>query len=237
MMVDCVERTFDVRGMDLSKNIIIYPYGEIGMQLEKLMKDFFDVTPAYIIDNKKSVSDERIKNLDYLKELNPKKYVVILATTNFDIYDELYLSVPEEYTVIELDEHRQKLHETRKETIRKNIQINEENTKRRKKEYIPFNTENMVVYTTIFGDYDSLSEPRILDSGVKYICFTDQDIKSDTWEIRRVVLPKGVTPRELTKKYKMLPHLFLEKYDTSIWIDANRTSIRKSLAQLAIKTK
>jgi hypothetical protein len=40
-----------------------------------------------------------------------------------------------------------------------------------------------VAYTVIQGNYDTLKNPFI-SKGWRYVCFTDQPIKSDIWEIR-----------------------------------------------------
>lgn len=40
-----------------------------------------------------------------------------------------------------------------------------------------------VCYTAIFGDYDDLKEPLIVTPGWRYVCFTDQDLKSQVWNI------------------------------------------------------
>ena len=40
-----------------------------------------------------------------------------------------------------------------------------------------------VCYTVLFGDYEELKEPTIISDGWRYVCFTDQPLKSDVWEI------------------------------------------------------
>lgn len=78
-----------------------------------------------------------------------------------------------------------------------------------------------VVYTAITGDYDELLTPKYVNDDWDYICFTDNDnIKSDFWEIRimeHLDLDKGKKAR----KYKVLPHIYLPKYNYSLWIDGN----------------
>ena len=77
-----------------------------------------------------------------------------------------------------------------------------------------------VIYTAIFGNYDELPEPLSLPKGWDFICFTDSDIKSDTWQIKKVSSLYKDTTRT-ARKYKILPHRFLQDYDRSIWIDGN----------------
>src|SRR5690606_40727874 len=43
--------------------------------------------------------------------------------------------------------------------------------------------EMLVVYTTVIGDTKPLHDPQI-PSHSRFVCFTDQDITSTTWEIR-----------------------------------------------------
>ncbi|OUU79371.1 MAG: hypothetical protein CBC38_04925 [Gammaproteobacteria bacterium TMED78] len=79
-----------------------------------------------------------------------------------------------------------------------------------------------VIYTTIFGGYDNLVEPHYKPEGWDFICFTDVDLKSDTWKI--VKKPLVYTDNTRTaKRFKVLPHEYLDKYDYSIFIDGNMT--------------
>ena len=78
----------------------------------------------------------------------------------------------------------------------------------------------IVVYTSIFGGYDKLHENQYKMDGVDYLCFTDSDIKSDTWDIIKSI-PIYNDPNRNAKKYKVLPHRYLSEYDYSIWIDGN----------------
>ena len=77
-----------------------------------------------------------------------------------------------------------------------------------------------VIYTAIFGNYDSLPEPDDMPSGFDFICFTDTDIKSNVWDVRKV-LPIYEDSTRNARKYKILPHRFLPEYDLSIWVDGN----------------
>ena len=60
----------------------------------------------------------------------------------------------------------------------------------------------------------------VFDKNIKYICFTDDmSLRSDTWEIRYVDREFS-DPIIESRKYKMLPHLFVDtKY--SLYVDAN----------------
>lgn len=91
-----------------------------------------------------------------------------------------------------------------------------------------------IVYTALFGDYDDLIDPKENYEGCDFICFTDQKhLTSDIWEIRLIEeydLPSNM----MNRKYKILPHLFLSKYEWSMYVDANIKIINNPL-DLAIK--
>ena len=80
----------------------------------------------------------------------------------------------------------------------------------------------IVVYTCISGSYDSLKDVVKKESDIDYICFTNQDIESETWEIKKI--PEYLESLEQTKIarcVKILPHLFLPEYEISVWVDGN----------------
>lgn len=79
---------------------------------------------------------------------------------------------------------------------------------------------NIVVYTAIFGDYDVLMDPEVVESGVDYVCFTDDEtITSDIWEIRNAT--PMTDPALSNRRIKILAHEYLEEYDFSVYIDGN----------------
>lgn len=83
---------------------------------------------------------------------------------------------------------------------------------------------NIVVYTAIIGGYDTLNEPLVKPAGVDFVCFTDRDIKSETWEIRKVI-PLYKDNTRTARKYKVLAHRWFSDYDISIWLDGNKTIV------------
>ena len=78
----------------------------------------------------------------------------------------------------------------------------------------------IAVYTSIFGGYDNLIDDQFQMDGVDFICFTDRDIESNTWDVIKST-PIYNDPNRNAKKYKILPHRYLKDYDWSIWIDGN----------------
>ena len=95
--------------------------------------------------------------------------------------------------------------------------------------------DNIVVYTALFTDNPKIIFgllPEYQVPGVKFICYTNSPyLKSNCWDIRRVELEDGMSPREMARKYKLLPHRFLSDYDISVWVDGNFL-IKDNLNQL-----
>lgn len=75
----------------------------------------------------------------------------------------------------------------------------------------------MIVYTTVFGQTDGLHCPSVRGQ-CPYVCFTDQDINSDFWEI--VKTEKQSNPVLANRIYKASP-----PFDSDSWLyqDANFT--------------
>lgn len=71
-----------------------------------------------------------------------------------------------------------------------------------------------IIYTCLFGKYD-LYEPKMKTYDWKYICFTDQNIKSNNWEIIRI---DTNDQRKKSREIKINSHKFLD-YDMCLYID------------------
>lgn len=79
-----------------------------------------------------------------------------------------------------------------------------------------------VIYTCIVGNYDDLLEPIVVSDGFDYVCFTDQLFKSSVWKIRPI--PSELNELSQVKKQRCIkinPHIFLDEYDFSMWVDGN----------------
>ncbi len=81
--------------------------------------------------------------------------------------------------------------------------------------------KKIAVYTAIFGDYDTLLMPEIIDIGCDYICFTDKKINNyGIWQIR----PSPYYHMDATRMARYVkthPHVLLKEYDYAVWIDGN----------------
>lgn len=83
--------------------------------------------------------------------------------------------------------------------------------------------KKVVVYTALFGAYDSeLIEVDYDRSKFDFVCFTNQKrLKSKTWEMRYVDEPvPGDNPRS-AYYYKTNPHKAVPEYDISVWMDSS----------------
>jgi hypothetical protein len=81
-----------------------------------------------------------------------------------------------------------------------------------------------VIYTAIANNYDY---PRVVPSefsGIDFICFCDNDTKTKATRLGWSVREFPVSNRDLTRlcrDIKLRPHLYLEEWRHSLWIDAN----------------
>lgn len=75
---------------------------------------------------------------------------------------------------------------------------------------------NKVCYTAIFGDYEELKEPSIIPEGWEFICFTDQPLKSDVWNI--IHMNVFDTPQRTARWVKIMGWI---DWQYSMWVDAS----------------
>jgi hypothetical protein len=76
--------------------------------------------------------------------------------------------------------------------------------------------QSKVCYTAIFGDYEELKTPAIIPDGWRFICYTDQPLKSDVWEI--VQMNVIDTPQRTARWVKIMGWI---DWQYSIWVDAS----------------
>lgn len=81
----------------------------------------------------------------------------------------------------------------------------------------------VVVYTCITGDYDKLIDPQFIDSGVDYICYTNNNtLNSNVWQIRPIPTDLDYLTQVKKQRYiKINAHVMLPEYDISVWVDGN----------------
>lgn len=78
------------------------------------------------------------------------------------------------------------------------------------------------IYTAVFGGYDYVPLPRGVTQGdPDFLCFTDQPANVPRgWQVVEMRPPLS-DPGMANRHVKLYPHVYLESYDTSLYIDAN----------------
>ena len=83
----------------------------------------------------------------------------------------------------------------------------------------------IVVYTSIFGGYDTILEPYYVSDMCDYFIITDQKIPGGSiWKKITVENIEGFEEMDdyhKSKFCKMMPHILFPEYDYSIWVDGN----------------
>ena len=78
----------------------------------------------------------------------------------------------------------------------------------------------VVIYTSLFGNYDNLPPLLATCSWIDFVCFTDQPLTDTEWAVRQS--PRTTDNDNLeAKRYKVLPWEYLDGYDYSLYVDAN----------------
>lgn len=81
-------------------------------------------------------------------------------------------------------------------------------------------SEDIVIYTSLFGAYDALPIPCVDKKGYEFVCFTDQDIEVPGWRMERKE-PTLSSANLSAKLYKIKPHDFFPNHKFSLFVDAN----------------
>ena len=82
--------------------------------------------------------------------------------------------------------------------------------------------KKICIYTANIGGYDRIKEPLIINNNIDYICFSDQPLKSNTWQIRPINF-FNCNQTRIARHYKVNPHVYLKGYDIVIWVDSSIT--------------
>jgi len=83
------------------------------------------------------------------------------------------------------------------------------------------NSQRKVIYTAMFGRFDEVHDPIVKLPGWDLCFFTDAKLQSNKWNIINVQRKKEFDNVQMSRYYKMFPHLHLKDYDISLWIDAS----------------
>ena len=83
------------------------------------------------------------------------------------------------------------------------------------------------LYTINFKGYDPLREPLILTEGWDYIVFTDQDLESENFQVRKV--NTELSGHLAARDYYINSQKYLPEYDLTIMIGGQlQVNCRKS---------
>jgi len=97
--------------------------------------------------------------------------------------------------------------------------------------------KKIVIYTAIFGDYDSLLIPEVIDPEIDYVCFTDRPRNTyGVWKFKTTPY-YNADPTRTARYVKTHPHELLPGYEFAVWIDGNvslRTDIYTYIEKLKL---
>ncbi|MCM1182002.1 MAG: CatB-related O-acetyltransferase [Roseburia sp.] len=71
------------------RKFIIFPYGDVGIQVKQILNTVYGLQEAYILDNHLWKYNPQIKALDFLKDTECGDCCLLLSSTNPDLYEEL----------------------------------------------------------------------------------------------------------------------------------------------------
>ncbi len=69
-----------------NSRFIIYPFGDVGTRVKEILNISYGITEAYLIDEKLCKYNANVKPLAFLEEIDCSEYVLILASTNRELY-------------------------------------------------------------------------------------------------------------------------------------------------------
>lgn len=94
-------------------------------------------------------------------------------------------------------------------------------------------SKRIAVYTSIFGQYDSVYQPLARPDNIDYYFISDGEkpyTSAYTWIDAKRVIPDEITsPVKRNRYVKMHPHLIFPDYEYSIYVDGN-IEIRKDIS-------
>lgn len=78
------------------------------------------------------------------------------------------------------------------------------------------------IYSAVVGGYDNVVQPSVIDRSFDYILFTNDtyEKKIGVWNIRQIPYNNKDKTR-IARWVKTHPHILLNDYDYSLWMDAN----------------
>lgn len=77
------------------KRFILYPFGEQGMMIKRILNERYGIEEEYIVDNKlvELSKNDRIISLDKLKDIDISDIKILLTSDNEEIYSEIRFAI------------------------------------------------------------------------------------------------------------------------------------------------
>lgn len=205
--------------------IVLYPFGDVGMRIKSILEEGYGISPIYILDNTLCKYNTAIKPLAYLKEIDCSSINVILASTNKGIYSEIknnLLMYVNQEQIIELESMKYIDEEVKKELPKQEHEI-----KIGKYSSGPLCSVGMENYfveevgafsqsaigSAVVGNhslrYISTHNFLTADKSVNALYLDYDDYKDAVWHF------KGVRPKGIVDKFKK------SKIGNDVWIGRN----------------
>lgn len=73
--------------------MVLYPFGELGMQVKQILNWRYGIQEEFIIDETLSKKNPQIKPLEYLSCIDTSKYTFIITSENVEYYDEIRMNL------------------------------------------------------------------------------------------------------------------------------------------------
>ena len=86
----------------------------------------------------------------------------------------------------------------------------------------------LTIYTALFAD-ETLPIEEVGNfypfkhdkDDVRYIAYTNrEDLTSNYWEVRKIDVKEGLSPRMMSREIKWNPTIYLEDFTHSLWLDS-----------------
>lgn len=220
------------RGMELiGENFLLL---DSDVLLKKDISELFDERYVYVGDNELWRSIRRVipyicfinvkmckeKGIHYYDEHYMHGLYVTVEGDRYDTGANFYISAKNfPHKDIKCSDYIEHLHGA---SWRTSVYNTAEAWLEKNKELWEEERNKKVVYTCITGGYDILKPLSYVNEDFDYICFTDCDMKSDFWEIRRI--PEELNSLDNIRKQRCIkinPHKYLPEYEFSVWVDGN----------------
>ncbi len=82
-----------------NNKFILFPFGDIGIQVKQVLENAYNIQPEYILDNKLYKYNDKIRPLAFLENVDYSECVLILCTTNIRLCEEFKKTINSLYDI------------------------------------------------------------------------------------------------------------------------------------------